>query len=263
MQAGRQKAALPLIRRFNEHSERLLKSALGDGPPAKRRRLNDSNSTDTQESYSQIELDDLNDSHAYEGIALDMKDSQRYFESRAINKEDASGKQKVSVPQAFSELRGCLGGWERSLTELTLDKKAMESGLGSMTSNVKLRLEVKTKRKEIPENLMRQMSTCQTAANEFLRHYWHSIYPPPSQASLPMTETLRNQRAAKAAKMAGYLASTHEKVEAIVKAAPREKVDPRRVELAMKPVLDAVDKALAFQRTRVSRGITPSPQTPR
>lgn len=28
MQAGRQKAAIPLIRRFNEHSERLLKSAL-------------------------------------------------------------------------------------------------------------------------------------------------------------------------------------------------------------------------------------------
>jgi hypothetical protein len=31
--------------------------------------------------------------------------------------------------------------------------------------------------------------------------------------------------------MAGYLASTHEKVEAIVKAAPYEKVDPKRVEL--------------------------------
>jgi transcription initiation factor TFIIH subunit 1 len=28
MQAGRQKAALPLIRKFNEHSERLLNSAL-------------------------------------------------------------------------------------------------------------------------------------------------------------------------------------------------------------------------------------------
>lgn len=65
MQAGRQKAALPLIRRFNEHSERLLKSALlvawccitrvrltegtsdsGEGPSVKRRRLNDSNSMD-------------------------------------------------------------------------------------------------------------------------------------------------------------------------------------------------------------------------
>jgi len=127
---------------------------------------------------------------------------------------------------------------------------------------------------------MRQMSTCQTAANEFLRHYWHSIYPPPSQALLPLTETLRNQRAAKAAKVVGYLASTHEKVEAIVKAAPYEKVDPKRVELvsmkvpgraymltcmtqAMRPVLDAVDKALAFQRNRVARGGTPNPQTPR
>jgi len=132
-----------------------------------------------------------------------------------------------------------------------------------MTSNVKSRLEVKTKRKEIPENLMRQMSTCQTAANEFLRHYWHSIYPPPSQASLPLTEVLKNQRAAKAAKMAGYLASTHEKVEAIVRAASYDKVDPRRVELAMKPVLDAVDKALTFQRSRLARGGTPNPSTPR
>ena len=68
MQAGRQKAALPLIRRFNEHSERLLQSALlvafrcvtrgcsaegvfdsGDGPSAKRRRLNDSNSMDVSQ----------------------------------------------------------------------------------------------------------------------------------------------------------------------------------------------------------------------
>ena len=84
---------------------------------------------------------------------------------------------------------------------------------------------------------MRQMSTCQTAANEFLRHYWHSIFPPPSQASLPLTETIKSQRAAKAAKMAGYLASTHEKVGAIVKAAPYEKVDPKRVELVSMKVL--------------------------
>lgn len=38
MQAGRQRGALPLIRKFNEHSERLLSAALGEGPPAKRRR---------------------------------------------------------------------------------------------------------------------------------------------------------------------------------------------------------------------------------
>ena len=37
--------------------------------------------------------------------------------------------------------------------------------------------------------------------------------------------------------MAGYLASTHEKVGAIVKAAPYEKVDPKRVELVSMKVL--------------------------
>lgn len=72
----------------------------------------------TQELYSQIELEDLNDFQASEGIGLDMKNSQRYFESRAINEEDTSDRQKASVPQAFSELKGCLGDWERSLTQV-------------------------------------------------------------------------------------------------------------------------------------------------
>ena len=40
MQAGRQRAILPLIRKFNEQSERLLNSALGEVRPVKRRRLN-------------------------------------------------------------------------------------------------------------------------------------------------------------------------------------------------------------------------------
>ena len=45
--------------------------------------------------YPQIELDDLKDSQVSEGIALDMKNSQRYFESRAVNEEDTSDRQKV------------------------------------------------------------------------------------------------------------------------------------------------------------------------
>lgn len=51
----------------------------------------------TQESYTQIELEDLKDSPASEGIVLDMKNSQRYFESRAIDEEDTSDRQKVPV----------------------------------------------------------------------------------------------------------------------------------------------------------------------
>lgn len=85
----------------------------GDGPPAKRRRLNESSADvrftrtthysvliaqfQAQGYYSQIELEDLQDSQASEGIALDMKNSQRYFESRAVDEEDTSNKQKVAL----------------------------------------------------------------------------------------------------------------------------------------------------------------------
>ena len=49
----------------------------------------------TPEYYSQIEIDDLKDSQASEGIILDMKNSQRYFESRVINEKDPSHRPKV------------------------------------------------------------------------------------------------------------------------------------------------------------------------
>ena len=35
---------------------------------------------------------------------------------------------------------------------------------------------------DVPEPLFRQMRTCQTAANEFLRQFWLAIYPPSSDA---------------------------------------------------------------------------------
>lgn len=75
------------------------------------------------------------------------------------------------------------------------------------------------------------------------------------------------QKAAKAAKMIGYIGKTHEKTDALIRAAQVEGIDATRVEIvcatlfvsllstqrqfqAMKPVLDAVDRALAFYRSR-------------
>lgn len=72
------------------------------------------------------------------------------------------------------------------------------------------------------------MTTCQTAANEFLRQFWLSIYPPVMEGQTLSTATPA-QKAAKAAKMASYLDKTHEKVDALVHAAGAEGVDPARV----------------------------------
>jgi len=118
-----------------------------------------------------------------------------------------------------------------------------------MTRNVATRLDVSSRKNDIPDGLFRQMTTCQTAANEFLRQYWSTIHPP--LVDLPVvTLPTPAQRAAKATKMIAYLAKTREKVEPLVKIAQQHGVDPSRIETAMKPILNAVDRALAYDRTR-------------
>jgi hypothetical protein len=69
----------------------------------------------------------------------------------------------------------------------------------------------------VPDALLRQMTTAQTAAHEFLRQFWLSAYPPPGEVA-PAPPA---QKAAKAARMAGFLARTPEKVDALVREAQR------------------------------------------
>lgn len=102
---------------------------------------------------------------------------------------------------------------------------------------------------DIPAGLFRQMTTCQTAANEFLRQYWSSTLPQPPELQTAATATPA-QRAAKAVKMIGYLSKTPEKVQALVETAKASGLDGARVEVAMRPVLDAVNHALTFHRNK-------------
>ncbi|KAG2096932.1 hypothetical protein BD769DRAFT_1677876 [Suillus cothurnatus] len=257
MQAGRQRGALPLIRKFNEHSERLLNSALGEVPPAKRRRVDSGNNED-EDAYAQIMLDDLKDPEAMDGITLQMQDRERYFEGQlARSASEQAGSEIVNVRAAFAELNHGFRGWETRFSQaskslafflLRIDKRAGDAALDSMTQNVSARLDIRTRKTNFPPTLFRQLTTCQTAANEFLRQFWTSLYPPPTTTSSSATPS---QNAAKAAKMAGYLSKTREKVEALVRAGQLEGVEPERVEVAMKPLLDAVEHALAF----IGRGV--------
>lgn len=74
------------------------------------------------------------------------------------------------------------------------------------------------------------MTTCQTAANEFLRQFWTSIYPAPSELQT-LTVSTSAQKAAKAVKMVGYLSKTQEKVDALIHTAQAEGVDPKKIEV--------------------------------
>ncbi|KAG5353502.1 hypothetical protein C0989_006316 [Termitomyces sp. Mn162] len=229
MQPGRQRGALPLIRKFNEHSERLLNSALGAMPASKRQRL-------------EIELEDLQDPKEDAGIALEMQDSQRYFEGRTATLDGDDATRVLDMPAVFRETRANVQGWEQNLLQ---ERKAGDAALFSMTQNVSARLAVQTRKSpsslsrlcsfitldidDIPDGLFRQMTTCQTAANEFLRQFWSAMYPPPMDVQSVNTATPA-QRATKAAKMIGYVAKTREKVAALVNVARMHGVDPTRVE---------------------------------
>ncbi|KAI0093026.1 hypothetical protein BDY19DRAFT_882431 [Irpex rosettiformis] len=244
MQAGKQKAVLPLIRKFNEHSGRLLNAVLGDNTN-KRRRIE----TTLEDHYTQIDLEDLHDNQASTGITLNMQDRQRYFEGRS----GQTGQDAVNAKAATREMTDSLGGWSHNLSQLKIERKAGDAALNGMTQNVAARLDDKLRNNDIPEGLFRQMRTCQTAANEFLRQFWLAIYPPPADSQI-LSASTPAQKAQKATKMIGYLEKTPEKVEAIVIAARKEGFDPVRAQTAMKPVLDAVNKAIAFWRARNIKG---------
>ncbi|GBE80685.1 hypothetical protein SCP_0304040 [Sparassis crispa] len=246
MQAGKQRAVLPLIRKFNEHSGRLLDTALGE-PAAKRKRTDEG-----LDRLAQLDLEDLHDNQASAGILLDMQDRQRYFQGRMESSAPQTPNPGLDLRTALREAKESMQGWSADLSQLKIERKASDTALLGMTQNVSARLEVKMKKHDLPEGIFRQMTTCQTAANEFLRQFWLSIYPPLVEVqTLSMSTPV--QKAAKAAKMVGYLGKTHEKVDALVRAAQAEGVDPTRVRVAMQPILDAVDKALAFSRVRSSK----------
>ena len=164
-------------------------------------------------------------------------------------------------------MRRDLEGWEAHLSQSKLERKAAEAALTSMTQNVATRLDAHKRKADIPEDIFRQMRTCQTAANEFLRQFWSAVYPPVGE-TLGGPTTLA-QKTAKATRMAGYLTKTPEKVAAIIKAAEMAGVDRGRVQIVclsvlsfrwqlsmvkcfqgMQPTLDTVSKALGFWETR-------------
>ncbi len=126
-------------------------------------------------------------------------------------------------------MRRDLEGWQGHLAQLKTDRKAAEAALLSMTQNVATRLDAQKRKADIPEEIFRQMRTCQTAANEFLRQFWSAIYPPVGETTLGGATTLA-QKTAKATRMAGYLTKTPEKVAAIVRAAEMAGVDRTRVQ---------------------------------
>lgn len=245
MQAGKQRESLPLIRRFNDHSEKLLKAGGSSAP---------------EDIVSQIELEELNAAEPAAPIALDVRgpdvavSASTVFlpgssleEKRALVEKEAA---KVSAwspdfaavclpnpanpaqdsepsPEAaaaFAFQRDAQAVATRTVRDLYLASNAASQPLS-----------------RLPASIIEEMRLLHNATTEFLRQYYGAIHPPPPGALGGLTPQQRQQ---KAAKMLKYLQGTEAKINAIVTIGEIERVDPERIRAVLAPTLGAVKVAL-------------------
>ncbi|KAI9639283.1 TFIIH p62 subunit, N-terminal domain-containing protein [Dioszegia hungarica] len=276
MQAGRERSSLPLIRRFNEHSNKLLRRG-NDG-----RAQNggaDGDEADELDIYGEIDLEDLHGPAAPQTIALDVQGGDMVAERRegAVAKGIMPGRRNLELVDIASDQALHIRLWNADLSGVSLPNpispQDREMGLSSEQQEAEKRFaaqrdgvqgammavkglhrasNAETAIKDpLPQNILDAMRSCHNAATEFLRQYWSAVLPTPSAAlGAGTAATSDATKAAKADKMAGYLRLTEGKVEAVVQTAQVAGVDVGRVKAALAPTMGAVNVALERESRR-------------
>jgi transcription initiation factor TFIIH subunit 1 len=271
MQAGKERSSLPLMRRFNDHSEKLLQAG----------KKKDATGRSTipmvaDDLYDQIEYEDLRAAAAPAPIPLEVQD--------ANERDDADGARGILPGRNDDELLAMadiesrkIADWSADFTSVCLANPAnpsyppaaddMEAAATFSTFSFQRDAQMVAGRvvrdmhvasnaedavlPPLPNAILEQMRSCHNAATEFLRQYWSAILPAAPGALGAGTQAHSPQvRAARATKMARYLEGTEGKVNAIVTTAEIARVDPDRVRAAMAPTLGAVSVALRREKLR-------------
>ncbi|CAE6431010.1 unnamed protein product [Rhizoctonia solani] len=248
MKAGGLRSTLPLIRKFNEHSTNVLDAGL---QPSKRQRTENVDEI----YYSQLDMEDLRGPQHDAGIELGLQASSQILDS-GNSESGAENRQRSEVgattilpcrygltsfePIDTRALAGTLRSWHNNLSKFAPGKKLVEDAFTSLSQNVAERVNVKSRKNNLPEDLLQAMSNLQTATAEFLRQFWSALYDDKD----PTKERVE--------KMASYLTSTHGKIAPMMTAARNQGHDPQVVRDAFTPTLDAVNKALAIYKARAS-----------
>ncbi|WVR06807.1 hypothetical protein IAU60_003843 [Kwoniella sp. DSM 27419] len=275
MQAGRERSALPLIRRFNDHSKKLLRATDANRDSSA---LTDSLLGSGTDLYSEIDLPDLHGPAPEATIALDVQDA-----ADMADKQGVQGPSGVLPGRSDEELRAIASESTAKLAHFKPDFVAVclpnpggmqETADGQLEPNplhkafsvqrdaqaaallVVKDLHVRSSAENavnapIPSEIFEQMRSCHNAATEFLRQYWSAILP--SQAGTMGASTSSAAKDMKASKMAGYLKNTSAKVEAIVQSSVIMGYDPERIRKAMAPTIGAVNVALERELKRIGK----------
>ncbi|GAA96985.1 uncharacterized protein L969DRAFT_90393 [Mixia osmundae IAM 14324] len=252
MQAGKQKGSLPLMRRFNEHSQRMLDIALGESD--RRAGVIDGGNAGARNYYSDIVLDDLQDTREDDRITLNMEQQAKHFDTLGTQ----SGKRKLTedqVEDVFEETRQHYRNWDPDLSQFKPDKSVINETAESLMRNIRTRFQAKeTKHSSaFPEGLLREMVSCQAAANEFLRLYWSACLPARPDDISPAASATPAQKAQKAQRMITYLGKTSDRIQVVLQSARDQRVDVELVKLALQPLEGATSRAMLHHHRNQQR----------
>ncbi|KAG9102715.1 RNA polymerase II transcription factor B subunit 1 [Ceratobasidium sp. 370] len=231
MKAGGLRSTLPLIRKFNEHSTNVLDAGLQ--PSAKRQRTEPVDA----EYFAQLDIEDLRGPRGDDGVELGLRTGRQILDNSS-SQEDVSASERQAEPVDVLTLSNSLRPWQSQLSKLTAGKKQVEDAFTSLSQNVVERVNVKSRKNNLPDDLVQAMANLQAATSEFLRQFWAA------------THEIKESSRERAAKMISYLSNTHSKIAPMMTAARNQGYDPQLVRDAFMPTLDAVNKALAMYKSR-------------
>ncbi|KDN52598.1 hypothetical protein K437DRAFT_173571 [Tilletiaria anomala UBC 951] len=280
MRAGAERSALPLLRRFNEHSGSLLDSALGEqgraswsrvtGPSGERtvpaasassnRGLDEAISR-TRQHYDQIVINQLEEEKRGGTRALEVsQDKQGFFQGT----HDREGSETGDVSQEVLEdllrsVQGQLLDWSDSTTRMmggyVPNCKENERAMHTILERVKQQEEARSEdisENDLSESIHQHLISCHAATTEFLRQFWAAVAPQPSPPpgmaikaedeaeKKPLTPAQRQKRAVR---MLTLLKNSGERADGVAKLA--EEKQPGRGAKRVKLALEETEKAVA------------------
>lgn len=263
MRAGGQKRSLPLMRRFNEHSERLLEQTMGHDPLNKKTGRIDGGDAGSRRYYEDIVIDDLQGEEAEELVPLDVRERETLFEGMSANEADSATKKRKRLTEEeeekiFTSTKARNSEWTADLARFSFPSSEAKLALQSLQTNISSRLSNSVtssiaNSKMFPEQVLRSMISCQASANEFLRHFWSAVLPAQTGDISASAMANPQQRAAKATRMIEYLQKTQERVDTVVKEAEKIGADPTAVREALQPCIQAVKKATKYFRDKANK----------
>ncbi|ELU42506.1 hypothetical protein AG1IA_03455 [Rhizoctonia solani AG-1 IA] len=178
-------------------------------------------------------MEDLRGPQYDAGIELGLQASSRILDSDSLENESENGKRSevgdtISIilccyrltsfkPVDPRALVGTLRSWHNNLSKFAPGKKQVEDAFTSLSQNVTERVNVKSRKNNLPDDLLQAMGNLQAATAEFLRQFWSALYDDKDFAKDHVE------------KMASYLGSTYGKIAPMMTAARNQGHDPQVV----------------------------------